>query len=166
QQRFRRRSPRDRGSDLRRRRWPTVLSASDALRLWFFHRPLRVVGSRWPRTGFAFDRRRSCVMEKLKYETPELRVLPGMWKDSIHHRMIVQLKSERDALSARLQNCQQELVEKIDVLADAGRDLRDLLRFYDRAVGSDQSALSRVKDEGGWTATEVRRLEEIRKLVS
>jgi hypothetical protein len=42
--------------------------------------------------------------------------------------------------------------------------LRDLLAFYDRVSGH-QSAEAR-KSEGGWTAADVKRLEEIRKLVS
>ena len=40
--------------------------------------------------------------------------------------------------------------------------VRDALHFYDRAAGTSAEA----SREGGWTAADVSRLEEIRKLVS
>ena len=42
--------------------------------------------------------------------------------------------------------------------------LGDAIHFYDRAAGT--SAEVRGRSEGGWTAADVRRLEEIRKLVA
>jgi hypothetical protein len=63
-----------------------------------------------------------------------------------------------EVLAWGLQNSRTRIVELMETLAGSGRALRDLLRFYDRATGSG--------DGTGWTATDVRRLEEIRNLVS
>jgi hypothetical protein len=67
-------------------------------------------------------------------------------KDEIIHGLQWGLKNSRD-----------EIVKMIDLMAILHRAVLDALFFYDRVAGTGHGE--------GWTATDVRRLEEIRKLV-
>jgi hypothetical protein len=62
------------------------------------------------------------------------------------------------ALTQERERIQTEMVELRDLLAGSGTALRDALRFYDRVAGTGYGE--------GWSTADVRRLEEIRKLVA
>jgi hypothetical protein len=62
-----------------------------------------------------------------------------------------------EVLQWGLLNSRRKLVRMIDTLANEHAAVRDALHFYDRVAGTGRGE--------GWTAADVLRLEEIRKLV-